>query len=245
MLFYAFSRMSFSQSISVSLPDTSVKASTVSITIPMRVQSFENIGAVSLIINYNPSVLIYTGLSNTAASNFFAHADTINGIISIAWYSSDGATKIDITDGILLNLNFYFSKGSSVLHFITSQCEISTINGNGLVVNYKDGNIAENVTSILQLIDPHSLPESYILYNNYPNPFNPSTYITFTLPRESKVLLNVYDLLGREAASLVNRILPAGKYKFQFNADMLSSGVYIYRLQTGNQIFTKKMILMK
>lgn len=86
---------------------------------------------------------------------------------------------------------------------------------------------------------------NYKLEQNYPNPFNPSTTINFQIPSASKVSLKVYDVLGREVETLVNENKQAGKYSINFNADKLASGVYLYKLQAGNYIDSKKMILIK
>ncbi len=94
-----------------------------------------------------------------------------------------------------------------------------------------------------------TVPLSFSLEQNYPNPFNPSTTIGFTIPdaqaNSPGVTLKVYDVLGREAAVLINEPLKAGSYKVQFNAGNFSSGVYFYRLQAGSLTNTKKLILMK
>jgi hypothetical protein len=79
----------------------------------------------------------------------------------------------------------------------------------------------------------------------YPNPFNPTTNITFTLPAKGKASLVVYDLLGREVATLVNKVLAAGKQAFRFDASNLANGVYLYQLRTANQVITQKMTLIK
>jgi len=83
------------------------------------------------------------------------------------------------------------------------------------------------------------------LYQNYPNPFNPSTTINFDVPKESKVVLKVYNILGQEVATLVNEKMVAGSYSYQFSEGNLSSGMYIYRLQAGDYTLTKKMTLLK
>jgi hypothetical protein len=90
-----------------------------------------------------------------------------------------------------------------------------------------------------------SLPTDFSLSQNYPNPFNPSTTIKFALAKESKVELKIYNLLGKEVNQLVNGVLAAGNYSYDFNAAKLSSGVYFYKLNTGNFVSVKKMILMK
>jgi hypothetical protein len=87
--------------------------------------------------------------------------------------------------------------------------------------------------------------EDFYLYNNYPNPFNPNTTISWQSPVSSHQTLKVYDLLGREVATLVDEFKPAGRYEVEFDASALSSGTYFYRLQAGEYIETKKMILLR
>jgi hypothetical protein len=90
---------------------------------------------------------------------------------------------------------------------------------------------------------------TYILSQNYPNPFNPVTNISYQLAKDGYVTLKIYDILGKEVASLVSDYKPAGSYNVQFNASFagggLSSGIYFYRLQSGSFIEIKKLILMK
>lgn len=90
-----------------------------------------------------------------------------------------------------------------------------------------------------------NLPDVFALKQNYPNPFNPSTIISYQLPEAAKVELRVYDLLGREVAILVNERVQAGYHEVNFEAGNLSSGMYIYRLKAENQVFTKKLTLIK
>ncbi|MCH8033439.1 MAG: T9SS type A sorting domain-containing protein [Bacteroidetes bacterium] len=89
------------------------------------------------------------------------------------------------------------------------------------------------------------IPTDFTLHQNYPNPFNPSTKIKFVIPNSSFVNLKVYNVLGKEAATLVNEERPAGSYELEFDASSLASGVYLYRLQAGDFIETKKMILLR
>lgn len=96
-------------------------------------------------------------------------------------------------------------------------------------------------------------PKEFMLYQNYPNPFNPSTTIKFTIPdvethRDASlqmVTLKVYDVLGNEITTLVNEEKQPGIYEVEFDAQTLSSGIYIYKLQAGTFIQTKKMVLMR
>lgn len=89
------------------------------------------------------------------------------------------------------------------------------------------------------------IPLKYGLENNYPNPFNPSTVIGYQLPENSRVQLEVYDILGKKVAMLVNERQQAGSYQVNFDASQLSSGVYIYRIRAGEFSQIKQMILIK
>jgi len=88
-------------------------------------------------------------------------------------------------------------------------------------------------------------PSYYALNTNYPNPFNPSTQISYQIPENSFVNLIVYNVLGQEVAQLVNQTQSMGKYTVKFNAANLPSGVYIYKLQAGEFSSVKKMLLTK
>jgi hypothetical protein len=84
-----------------------------------------------------------------------------------------------------------------------------------------------------------------IKIDNYPNPFNPQTTIQMVLPSDGFVSLKIYNVLGQEVATLVSDNLSAGSYKYVWDASDLSSGIYIYRLETNGLVQDKKMILMK
>ena len=88
-------------------------------------------------------------------------------------------------------------------------------------------------------------PSGFALHQNYPNPFNPTTSIEYTLDKRQFVSLKVYDILGREVATLINEEKPAGSYQVKFDAAGLSSGVYLYRIRAGKNSETRKMILMR
>lgn len=89
------------------------------------------------------------------------------------------------------------------------------------------------------------IPAKYDLSQNYPNPFNPATNIKFALPKSGFVTLKVYDIVGREVATLVNEQLSAGTYEHNFNASAFTSGVYFYKLEAGDFSEIKKMMLVK
>ncbi len=89
------------------------------------------------------------------------------------------------------------------------------------------------------------IPSVYSLSQNYPNPFNPSTKINFSLPKQGYVSLKVYDVLGKEVMTLVNGQMTAGSYAVDFNASDLSSGVYFFRMESGEFSDIKRMMLIK
>lgn len=107
--------------------------------------------------------------------------------------------------------------------------------------------IADNmrVTTYASAITEGELPVIFTLMQNYPNPFNPGTTIRYQLRTQIKVTLIIFDLLGREVATLVNRVEQPGLKSVYFNADKLESGVYYYRLKAGNDVVTKKLVLLK
>ena len=89
------------------------------------------------------------------------------------------------------------------------------------------------------------LPNDFSLYQNYPNPFNPSTTINFSIPEASYVSLKIFNSLGQEVETLVSEDLNADNYKYDWDAESLTSGVYFYTLLAGNFVETRKMILLK
>ncbi len=114
-----------------------------------------------------------------------------------------------------------------------------------IVANFTVG-IAANIGDEINL----SLPSEFVLEQNYPNPFNPKTSINFTLNRNAHATLNVYNMLGEKVNTIIDDNLTAGKFNFEWDAvddndNKLSSGIYLYRLKVGEQIESKKMVLLK
>ncbi len=89
------------------------------------------------------------------------------------------------------------------------------------------------------------VPNEFALYQNYPNPFNPVTNIKFALPKDVKVTLIVYNLLGEKVSTILNEDKEAGFYDVKFDGNNYSSGMYIFRLTAGDFVQTKKMTLIK
>jgi photosystem II stability/assembly factor-like uncharacterized protein len=112
--------------------------------------------------------------------------------------------------------------------------------GTNVVYNYTGPRITTVEEGIIDLV-----PTGYSLSQNYPNPFNPATTFRYSLPAQSKVVVKVFDILGNEIATLLNKEKPSGNHEITWNAANLPSGVYFYRIQAGDFVQTKKMILTK
>ncbi|MDP2363169.1 MAG: T9SS type A sorting domain-containing protein [Ignavibacteria bacterium] len=125
---------------------------------------------------------------------------------------------------------------------------ITNVNGNA---NYALANIFNDNTVLAKKnynkvnFKGSEIPTTYDLAQNFPNPLNPSTTIRYQIPQDEIVTLKIYDILGSEVAKLVNEEKVAGKYEVNINASALASGVYIYKIQAGSFINSKKMILLK
>ena len=109
-------------------------------------------------------------------------------------------------------------------------------------ISVEENSFAKDSTEIIK----NSVkPTEYTLEQNFPNPFNPVTQIKYSIVDNGIVTLKIYDVLGREIATLVNEEKAAGNYEVRFDASQLSSGIYLYTLQVGNFTQTRKMILLK
>jgi hypothetical protein len=112
--------------------------------------------------------------------------------------------------------------------------------------NWNHGtSITITVTPVSGIVKTEETVNSYALAQNFPNPFNPVTKISYSLPKSSLVNLTVYDILGQKVASLVSERQEAGSYSIDFDASSLSSGVYYYKIETGDFTSIKKMTLLK
>lgn len=118
---------------------------------------------------------------------------------------------------------------------------------NGLDTLYSSSTYVLTLRSTTIGITPISniVPETFVLFNNYPNPFNPKTNITFDIPKSQFVKMRVYDMQGREVALLVSQNLTAGRYSVDFDGANLASGVYFYSLETQDYYKVNKMVLVK
>lgn len=170
---------------------------------------------------------------STQGNNIFVGLSVAYGNYSAQIYSAkiDGKSWTTIGDGLPFSpIQSIYVNDSSIF--------IGTID---------DGIWRMPLSGITDVEQPDNtiLPNTFRLEQNYPNPFNPATEIEYTLPIESKVKLEIFDVLGRKITTLVNKFQKAGNYTVTFNAGSLASGIYFYRINAGNFVDTKKLVLIK
>jgi hypothetical protein len=200
------------------------------------------------VLNFKTTYLVVVKYTFTGAST-----DTTNDPISVYIFTS----TIPTTEPPTAEINAYVapSKTDAVnLGYVTlrqgttgAAPVLTVVDGLRIGTSWPTG-VPTGVT-----VQQADIPQTFELLNNYPNPFNPTTTIKFELPEASEVSLKIYDVLGREVATLIDKGLAAGYYNYNWNASGLSSGMYIYRISAtsfnGNkqQNYTqaKKMILQK
>jgi hypothetical protein len=138
-------------------------------------------------------------------------------------------------NGEQLIFNLVFNEKASGNHDISIANSRARNSGNvALKTNYDGQNGTTNM-----------LPTRFDLAQNYPNPFNPVTSIKYQLPKDVKVMIKVYDVLGRELQSLVNEVQKAGYYEVKFDGSSVASGIYFYKIVAGDYSSVKKMMLVK
>ena len=188
--------------------------------------------------NFNATTRI--GLTSTVAGTFSANTN------SVLYTGSDGgvyANPRNIDSAV-----FQWTapaKGTGTVYFYAAAFQGTSASGQSKSVTLT---ASETVTGVNETSESIN---NFILLQNYPNPFNPTTIIGYQLPSPNHVLLNVYDILGREVVTLVDKSQPAGIYEIEFNPGSiqnltgLKSGVYYYRLEAGSYVNTKKLVYIK
>jgi hypothetical protein len=194
----------------------------------------DNISSISLTLQ-NKTTL--TSTIDSAAISIDASSKWIvtgNSIITTLTDASgiSGTTITNITGN---NNNVYYNSALSGNSYLGGKT-YSLVNGGYLMPEGAVTGVAGNKSSV---------PVKFLLNQNYPNPFNPSTIIEYQIPVNGMVTIKVYDAMGREIKTLVNVYKSAGSYSVSFDASKLASGIYLYQLQEGNFISTKKMLYLK
>ncbi len=195
--------------------------------------------------------------SNALGSSYLRGIDNISDVTGDSLDDIVIATQLPprllVLNGKNGNILFDYSFGSTLSQRGDRAAVLKDIDSNG-VNEFLGGNREGRVICfyggdgvMTSVNNENFYPAEYKLYQNYPNPFNPATDIRYSLSENSRVTLKVYDLLGHEIAILVNEKQNPGIYKYQFSTDkyQLSSGVYIYKLETENFTDAKRMILIK
>jgi len=177
----------------------------------------------------NYSINGYAGYIFFAKDNFMFYNCSSGGGIGVAQFDD----KANVKESGRLKLS------SSVIDFAVARDTL-------IVSTFNSGLWVLKIDTAYNAVSQENNTEfSYSLLQNFPNPFNPATTIKYSIPKEEKVKLTVYNLLGQKITELVNETKPAGNYEVVFDGKSLSSGVYLYRLQCGNFINTKKILLLK
>lgn len=188
----------------------------------------------SLIVNYNATTRV--GTSATVAGTF---ATVTN---SVLYTGADGGVYANprAIDSSVFNWTAP-ARGTGTVSFYCAgfQGTTSSANGQSTRIILTSSEITTSVETI------SSLPHEISLGQNYPNPFNPSTSFAFRVARTEFVALKVFDISGKEVATLINEVVNAGEHRVSFNASALSSGIYFYRLDTKGFSQTRKMVVAK
>jgi hypothetical protein len=165
--------------------------------------------------------LNFTGFKN-APENWQVYSNQVGDVLHISMFGADA-----LSQSLLGSVMF---ERTGAFHGKPLEAEV--------ILN-------ENDRVALAPLAVADIPNEFELFQNYPNPFNPSTQIKYNVPEEAKVQLIVYNLLGQKVAELVNENRSPGRHTVTWDASSQSSGVYMYRLVAGDQVFTKKMMLIK
>ncbi len=185
----------------------------------------------------------FTGTSTFGAIQLIAPDGYIN--VFIAKYDSNGNCI-----WAKQSMGNIMSGGNGIAVDVKDNCYVTGFTGAATFDNFQligsGGFIAKIVDSTEETyIEKSGIPHNFVLEQNHPNPFNPTTTINYLIPKTSFVSIKAYDVFGKEVVTLVNEIKTPGEHKISFNARCLSSGIYFYRMQAGGFVETKKLILLK
>ena len=177
-------------------------------------------------------------------------ADVQNGRVQLNWQTatelSNYGFKIErkTNKETWVNIGFVTGSGNTTSQKFYTFIDNNAVGGSKFQYRLKQIDTEGNFEYSNE-IEVEIFPTRFTLCQNYPNPFNPTTKIKYQLPKESKVIIKIYDILGTEVTTLINEIMGPGLYEVELNGSNLSSGTYIYRIVAGEFVDIKKMILIK
>jgi hypothetical protein len=177
----------------------------------------------------------------TGSVRFITWDGTIITFLRIEFSSDDGGTWSTIVDGVEAAKGYY---RWTVPDVQSDRCRIRLINSENAADTWQPISGLFSITGPSGVSEEKETPRVFTMAN-YPNPFNPSTTITFTLPRDGQVFLNVNNVTGRKVSELVQGFYPAGKHAVTWNAKECASGVYFCTLRAGERVETRKMLLVR
>jgi hypothetical protein len=155
---------------------------------------------------------------------------------SLLWFQTWGGPEIETAHGIVIDGDDVYIAGETYSYGAGKNDAL-------LIKATVDGQLPS--TPVEERGDGSSLPDPFRLAQNYPNPFNAATAIEYSLPGRARVSLKLFDILGRKVADLVDEEVPAGRHVIALDAEDLSSGVYVYRLQVDGFSQTRKLVVLK
>jgi BNR repeat-like domain/Secretion system C-terminal sorting domain len=181
---------------------------------------------------------------NEVDPHFWASGDPVTDIGWIGIFNNElrnivstGPFKLEKNKPQEIIIAYVMGRGTDFFNSIT----VARENVRRAITEYQN-----NFTSMTYSPPPASNPVTdYVLYHNYPNPFNPTTTIRYEIPLDGVVTIDIYDILGQKVGTILNEFQKADRYEINFNAVGLASGVYIYRMKVNDFIESKKMLLLK
>jgi chitinase len=193
----------------------------------------------------------YTDIVNFSASREWKY--NWDSVSEVPYYlKSDSTVFITFDDTASVKLKTEFAISNKLGGIMIWALDQDIVNGRQPLLETIGQTMRDNLTEVASGGNTNNQNiQGFYLYNNYPNPFNPSTIISWQLPAGGFVTLKIYDILGNEVATLVQEFQQAGLHSVSFNSEQvtnhrqLSSGIYFYRLQTGSSVETKKLLLLK
>jgi len=218
------------------------------VTIKIDVENYEQFVAFQFDLTF-PDSLIYIDNSARLTSRKQDHCINVSLIndhtIRVFAFSMTQAHFLG-DSGTVTELDFVVRHITGNFPLIVSNAILSNASSENILKSAQNGQlyIFNPLTGIADQFTS-KIPEQFVLFQNYPNPFNPETHIRFGLPRSSRVRIEVLNILGQRVATLLDAYKPAGYHEVVWDASNMSSGVYIYRINTRDYVKMRKMILMR